>query len=267
MTQFISADTQDGVTTLAFERPETMNAIGTLADCADIVSAITAAQQDPTARAIILTGRGKAFSTGGNLRGMKERTGIGRLESPASTCANYREGVHSVVRALYGCELPLIAAINGYAIGLGLDLALLCDIRLAAHSAKFGASFINVGLVPGDGGAWTLMQATGYSRAAELFLTGDSFGADEAFAFGMVSRVVPADQLLDEARAVAARIVKSPAVTVRLTKRLLREAQHQRLSDLLELSAAYQAIAHETADHEEAVDAFLEKRAPIFTGR
>jgi enoyl-CoA hydratase/carnithine racemase len=164
------------------------------------------------------------------------------------------------------CEIPMIAAVNGHAIGLGCDIACTCDIRIASESASFACSFIKVGIVPGDGGAWILQRILGYSRAAELFLTGDRFGAHQAKDMGLVSEVVRDDELLDRAVAIAERIVCNPPRALRLTKRLLREAQHSRLSDILELSAAYQAIAHETRDNREAIDAFVEKRPPRFTG-
>jgi enoyl-CoA hydratase/carnithine racemase len=188
------------------------------------------------------------------------------LEQPDSTRANYQRGVQRVIRALMDVEVPMIAAVNGHAIGLGCDLALTCDIRIAAESAQFACSFIKVGLIPGDGGAWLLQRAVGYSKAAELFLTGDRFDAASAKAFGLVSDVIPDAELLDRAMAIADRITCNPPRALRLTKRLLREAQHSRLSDILELSSAYQAIAHETADNKEAIDAFVEKRAPRFTG-
>ncbi|MBL8531800.1 MAG: enoyl-CoA hydratase/isomerase family protein, partial [Hyphomonadaceae bacterium] len=143
---------------------------------------------------------------------------------------------------------------------------ILCDVRIAGASAKMASSFVKVGIIPGDGGAWILTNAIGASRAAELILTGDTIGAEEAASMGLVSRVVPDDQLMAAAHAVAERIAVNPPRSVRLAKRLLREAQHSRLADVLELSAAFQALAHETADHKEAVDAFTEKRAPKFTG-
>jgi 2-(1,2-epoxy-1,2-dihydrophenyl)acetyl-CoA isomerase len=164
------------------------------------------------------------------------------------------------------CEIPMIAAINGHAIGLGLDLACLCDIRVAADTAKMAASFIKVGLVPGDGGAWSLQRILGYSLAAELFLTGRTFDADYARGIGLVGQVVPPADLLPTAIGIAQEIAQNPPRALRLTKKLLREAQHGRAHDVLELSAAYQAIAHETADHAEAVAAILDKRAPRFTG-
>jgi enoyl-CoA hydratase/carnithine racemase len=163
-------------------------------------------------------------------------------------------------------EIATIAAINGHAIGLGCDIACACDLRVSADTAKFAASFIKIGLVPGDGGAWILPRVIGYANAAEMILTGDTYSAAEAHDMGLVNKVVPADQVMAEARALADRIAVNPAKSIRLAKRLLREGQHGRLSDVLELSAAFQAIAHETDDHREAIEAFFEKRPPVFKG-
>jgi 2-(1,2-epoxy-1,2-dihydrophenyl)acetyl-CoA isomerase len=266
MSAFVTVERRGAIAILTMARPESMNAIGTHQDCEDIVAALTTLGEDRGVSALILTGSGNAFSAGGNLKAMQARTGIGVLEQPDSTRANYRKGVQRVIRALMDCEIPMIAAVNGHAIGLGCDLACTCDIRIASESAQFACSFIKVGIVPGDGGAWILQRILGYSRAAELFLTGDRFDAATAKEYGLVSVVVPDAELLDRAMAIAERIVCNPPRALRLTKRLLREAQHSRLSDILELSAAYQAIAHETADNKEAIDAFVTKRAPVFTG-
>ena len=266
MGDFLEVERKGPIAILRMNKPETMNAIGTHEDCEDIVSTLQALSDDRSVSCIILTGNGKAFSAGGNLKGMQQRTGIGVLDQPDSTRANYRRGVQRVSRALLDIEIPAIAAINGYAIGLGCDLACLCDIRIAAKSALFACSFIKVGIVPGDGGAWALQQVLGYPKAAELFLTGDRFDAQTAKDIGLVGQVVEDDQLLEAALAMAERIVCNPPRALRLTKRLLREAQHSRMSDILELSAAYQAIVHETADNREAINAFVEKRPPVFTG-
>lgn len=266
MTGFLTIERHGRIAILTMAKPDSMNAIGTHQDCDDIVNAVTALGDDRGVSAIILTGSGRAFSAGGNLKAMATRTGIGVLDQPDSTRANYRKGVQRVIRALMDCEIPMIAAVNGHAIGLGCDLACTCDIRIAGESAQFACSFIKVGIVPGDGGAWILQRILGYSRAAELFLTGDRFDAHMAKDYGLVSEVVPDGDLMDRAIAIAERIVCNPPRTLRLTKRLLREAQHSRLSDILELSAAYQAIAHETADNKEAIAAFVNKRTPRFTG-
>jgi enoyl-CoA hydratase/carnithine racemase len=231
-----------------------------------LVEVLRRADEDAEISVAILTGAGSAFCAGGDLKAMKERRGIGPLATPADTRVNYKRGVHTVARALQELEIATIAAVNGPAIGLGLDLAVLCDLRLIADTARVASSFVKVGIVPGDGGAWVLQKAIGYARAAEMVLTGDTYTAAEVVALGLFNRAVAPDALLAEARALAARIAVNPPRAVRLSKRLLREAQHARYADVLELSAAYQALAHETADHHEAVAAFLEKRKPTFTG-
>ncbi|MBV8061968.1 MAG: crotonase/enoyl-CoA hydratase family protein [Nevskia sp.] len=258
---------QDGrVVTLTLDRPESRNAIATHQDCEELAGAFERAGADPGVSCLILTGAGSAFSAGGNIKAMKERNGIGPLDAPDATRANYKRGVQRIARAMWECEVPAIAAVNGHAVGLGLDLACLCDIRLGVEGAKFASSFIKLGIVPGDGGAWILPRAVGLSQAAEMIFTGDTLDAQEALRIGLVSRLLPADKLLPEALALAQRIAANPARSLRLAKRLLREGQQQRLADLLELSAAFQAMAHETQDHREAVDAFIEKRSPEFRG-
>ena len=266
MGDFLHVERRGRVAILRMNKPETMNAIGTHEDCEDICSTLQELSDDRSVSCLILTGTGKAFSAGGNLKSMQQRQGIGVLDQPDSTRANYLRGVQRVARALLDVEIPAIAAVNGHAVGLGADLACLCDIRIAAKSALFACSFIKVGIVPGDGGAWALQQVLGYAKAAELFFTGDRFDAQTAKDMGLVSQVVEDDQLMEAAMAMAERIVCNPPRALRLTKRLLREAQHSRMSDILELSAAYQAIVHETADNREAINAFVEKRPPVFTG-
>jgi enoyl-CoA hydratase/carnithine racemase len=266
MGTFVELSKQDRIATLRLNHPETLNAIGTLQDCEDIIAALADVGSDPNISVAILTGTGRAFSAGGNLKSIRDRNGIGPLDQPDSTRANYRRGVQRAVRAFMDVEVPLIAAINGHAIGLGCDLACLCDVRIAAASAKFACSFIKVGIVPGDGGAWSLQRVVGYSKAAELFFTGDTFDAAAALEMKLVSRVVPDEALQDEARALALRMASNPPRALRLTKRLLREAQTHDMNAVLELSAAFQAIVHETADHREAVNALIDKRAPNFTG-
>jgi 2-(1,2-epoxy-1,2-dihydrophenyl)acetyl-CoA isomerase len=263
---FALYETSGRVATLTLNRPESRNAIATPQDCFDIVGALMRAHEDGEINAIILTGAGKSFCAGGDLKSIREGTGIGPQSPPDATRANYRRGVHSVIKALADVECATIAAINGHAMGLGLDIAALCDIRVCGASTKMASNFVKVGIIPGDGGAWILTNAIGASRAAELVLTGDTIDAEEALRIGLVSRAVADDKLMDEARALAERIAVNPPRALRLAKRLLREAQHSRLHDILELSAAFQALAHETADHKEAVDAFSNKRSPKFTG-
>jgi enoyl-CoA hydratase/carnithine racemase len=265
---FATFEKSGRIATVTLNRPETRNAIAMPEDCADIVKAIAQASDDPDITVMILTGAGQAFCSGGDLKSLRDRTGIGPRQTggPAETRINYRRGVHSVIRALAETEIVTIAAINGAAIGLGLDIGAICDMRVCAESAKLASSFLKVGIIPGDGGAWILTQAVGPARAAELVLTGDAIDAQEALRIGLVNKIAPDGEALNAARALAERIAANPPRVTRMAKRLLREAQHARLNDVLELSAAFQALAHETSDHHEAVDAMIAKRKPNFTG-
>jgi enoyl-CoA hydratase/carnithine racemase len=167
---------------------------------------------------------------------------------------------------LENLELPVIAAVNGPAMGAGCDLACMCDLRIAGESARFAESFVKLGIIPGDGGAWLLPRVVGFARAAEMALTGDTLSAQEALAAGLVSRVVPDAELIPAARALAARIAANPPQAVRMARRLLREAWNNRLDTVLEMSSAMQAVAHTTDDHKEALAAMREKRKPTYKG-
>jgi enoyl-CoA hydratase/carnithine racemase len=213
-------------------------------------------------RAVILTGSGTAFSSGGNVKDMGRYAEM----QPMELRREYRLGIQQLPLALFNLEVPVIAAVNGHAIGAGLDLACMCDIRVASDNAKFAESFVKLGIIPGDGGAWLLPRIIGLSRATELTLTGQMIDARQAAEWNLVSRVVPQEQLLATANEIAGAIAANPPHAVRLAKRLLREALHTRLDTLLEMSAAFQVLSHQTADHREAVAAFVEKRAPEFRG-
>ena len=267
MGEFLSVERRGKIAILTMIKPESMNAIGTHEDCQDIIETLRILGEDRSVSAIILTGSGKAFSAGGNLKGMQERQGIGVLDQPDSTRANYRKGVQAVIRALMDCEVPMIAAVNGHAIGLGADLACTCDIRIAAESAKFACSFIKVGIVPGDGGAWYLPRIVGRAKAFEMAFTGDVLKADECLEIGLVHKVVPHDELMDACMSMAKKIAAKPPEALRMTKRLLKESESQSLASSLEMAAGFQALAQSTKDHEEAALAFVEKRKPVFTGR
>jgi len=265
MTDAVLYGREGHVVVLTLNRPETRNAISDDDMIDGLVDAAARINGDDGVRAAILTGAGPAFCSGGNVKRMAEPGGLGD-GPPAAIRATYRRGIQRIPRALYDLEVPLIAAVNGPAIGAGCDLACLCDIRIAAESARFAESFVRLGIIPGDGGAWLLPRIVGLSKACELTFTGDSIAAAEALACGLVSRVVPDDRLLDEARALAARIAANPPQALRLAKRLIREGQHTTLDTLLELSASMQALAHHTADHKEALAARRDKRPPTFTG-
>jgi enoyl-CoA hydratase/carnithine racemase len=160
----------------------------------------------------------------------------------------------------------VIAAVNGPAIGLGCDVACLADIRIASERATFGVTFLKVGLIPGDGGAWLLQRVVGHSRAAEMLYTGEVIDAAAAAQAGLVSRVVPHEALLDEARALARRIAAQPPHALRLAKSLLRQGREASYGAVMEMSAAAQALCHLMEDHREGVEAVLARRPPVFRG-
>lgn len=263
MSDILLYEQHDGVVTLTINRPELRNAISDPDMMDALIAAVERINLDRSVRVAILTGVGTAFSSGGNLKAMRERLEH-ETGGPVETRYHYRDGIQRMVHALCSVEVPLIAAVNGPAIGAGNDLACMCDIRIAADTAVFAESFVKVGIVPGDGGAWLLPRAVGLSRACEMAFTGEPIDAGTALAWGLVSQVVPAAQLMDAARDLARRIAANPGHALRMTKRLIKEGQHVRLDTLLELSAGFQSLAHQSADHREALDALLQKRRPRF---
>ncbi|HMN81090.1 MAG TPA: crotonase/enoyl-CoA hydratase family protein [Burkholderiaceae bacterium] len=256
MSGFVVYQQTGGVVTLTLNNPDERNALSTQSQWDEIVDACERVQRDASVRAVVLTGAGTAFCAGGNVKQMKEKTGIAG-GSGYEIREGYRRGIQRIPLAMWHLDVPTIAAVNGPAIGAGCDLACMCDIRIASDKAKFAESFVKLGIIPGDGGAWLLPRTVGYSKAAELTFTGDTIDAQAALACGLVSKVVPTDQLLAEAQALAQRIAANPGPALRMAKRLLREGQHQRIEALLELSAAFQALAHQTPEHGQAIDAFL----------
>jgi enoyl-CoA hydratase/carnithine racemase len=262
MSDFLIYEQQGPVVTLTMNQPETRNPLTGNSAVPEFLAAIDRIDADPGVRCVILTANGPSFSAGGDIREMKRQAAP--EVSEMSIRQDYRRGIQKLTMALFNLEVPVIAAVNGHALGAGLDLACMCDIRIASEKAKFAESFVKLGIIPGDGGAWLLPRVIGLSRASELAFTGDMIDAGQALEWNLVSRVVPHDELLRTARELAGRIAANAGHGLRLTKRLMREALHTRLDSVLELSAVYQAVSHKTADHAEAVDAFLEKRAPRF---
>jgi len=180
---------------------------------------------------------------------------------------NYRQGIQRIPLAIHELEVPCIAAINGPAIGAGFDLACMCDIRLASTNAKMGETFVNLGIIPGDGGAWFLQRLIGYQRAAELTFSGRLIDADEANELDIVMHVVAPDALLSTANEMARTFASKPPQALRYAKRLMKKAQRQELPDFLDTCALFQGICHNTEDQLEAVNAFIDKRTPQFKGR
>ncbi|MBA3056142.1 MAG: crotonase/enoyl-CoA hydratase family protein [Sphingomonadales bacterium] len=266
MEPFVLGERDGPVVIASFNRPDQMNAITEAQQCDEILAFCTAMTRYKTVRAIVLTGAGKAFCAGGNVKHMQERAGM-FAGSPYDIRHTYRTTVQLVGPALYNLEVPIIAAINGAAIGLGLDLSCMCDIRLASEKAVVAESYVKLGIIPGGGGAWILPRIVGNARAALMTLTGDAIKADKMLEYGLVAEVLPPEDLLPRAKELAHAIAANPGHATRMAKRLLREGQAMTLPALLEMAAAFQAAAHHTEDHLEAVNAMLEKRSPQFTGK
>ena len=262
----IKTDIDGHVAVLTFTRPESMNALGAPGDGAEIAAACEAINDNPEVRCAILTGEGRAFSAGGDVKAMKAREGAFGGGGVAIR-DNYRKNIHRIVRSLYNLEVPLVAAVNGPAVGLGCDVACMADVRIAADTARFGVTFLKLGIIPGDGGAWLLPRTVGMSWAAELLFTGDLIDAAKAKEIGLVSHVVAPDALMAEARKLAERIAQQPPHALRIAKTLLRRGQESSYDTILEMSAAAQGLSHLTEDHMEGVAALLEKRPPVFRGR
>lgn len=258
---------QDGhVVTLTFNMPETRNALTDQDLAGAIIEAMGRINHDMSVRCAIVTGAGKAFSSGGNLKHMRDKVSIFGGDALEAR-DGYRGGIQQVAKAMWECEVPLIAAVNGPSYGAGCDTTCMCDIRIASTLATFAENFVRVGLISGDGGAWLLPRQIGLSRAAEMTFTGEPVNAATALEWGLVSKVVEPEELLPEARKLAARIAYNPPRQLRLAKRLLREGLNTRLDSVLELAASYQGVCHQTGDHAEAVNALLEKRPAVSSGR
>ena len=257
---------RDGhVVTIILNQPETRNAISELSMVDAVVSAIDRLQADTDARVGILTGAGTAFSSGGNVKKLRAELTDSDL-NPSEIEDFYRTGIQRIPLAIHKLDVPLICAVNGPAIGAGCDLTTMCDIRIAGESAKFAESFVKLGIIPGDGGAYFLPRVVGMSKAAEMTFTGEALDAQDALACGLVSRVVPDGELMSAARDLADRIAANPPRSVRMAKRLLRDGQRLPLAAFLDMCASYQALAHRTDDHKEAMAALFEKRPGKYKG-
>jgi enoyl-CoA hydratase/carnithine racemase len=256
---------ENRVATLTFRRDDVRNALTGTSLIDDIVQAAAWVNLNREVSVLIITGEGKAFSSGGNVKEMREKQGIFG-GAAAEVQEQYRQGIQRIPMAMHEIEVPTIAAINGAAIGAGFDLCNMCDIRLGCPGTLLGETFINLGIIPGDGGAWFLQRVAGYQRAAELTLTGRLIQAEEALEYGILMELLDTDQLMPRAREIAGEIAAKPPRTVRMTKRLLKAAQRLELRDLLDMSASLQAISHQMDDHREALEAFLDKREPTFKG-
>lgn len=255
----VSVAVRDRVATVTLERPDVRNVISDPPLVEELPAVFDTLQFDDSVHVIILTGRGSAFSAGGNIKHMHERVGM-FSGSAGQIAEEYRRGIQRLIRSVVAVEVPVIAAVNGPAIGAGFDLALACDLRLASTTARFGETFVNLGLIPGDGGSWLLPQAVGVQRAAELAYTGRIIGVDEGLALGLVLSVHEPDALVPAAQELASVIAAKPATALRYTKRLLRLARSATpFEQILDEAANFQAMLHATPEHAAAVQAMIQR--------
>lgn len=270
MAELVLYQVADGIATLTLNDPERRNALGDEMITA-VVAALERFRADETAKVLVITGAGKAFCSGGDLKMMERWRDGGEGGKPAfdpiAQRDRYRFGIQQIPLTFARIEKPVIAAVNGPAVGAGCDLALMADIRIASDRAKFGEIFSRLGLAPGDGGAYFLPRIVGVEKACELIFTGEIIDAAEAGRIRMVSRVVPDADLMTAARALAVKIASGPLQAHRMAKFAIYRGLHQTLEESLQTMALMQSMLHGTKDHEEGVRAFLEKREPRFEGR
>lgn len=255
----------DRVATLKFNRDDVRNALTGTALVDDIVSVAQWINSESSISCLIITGNGRAFCSGGNVKEMRDGQGT-FSGTPAQIAEKYRRGIQRMSLAMHAIEIPVISAVNGPAMGAGFDLACMCDIRLGSEHTLFEETFINLGLIPGDGGAWFLQRLVGYQKAAELTFSGRPVGPEEALQLGLLLEIVPAGQLLAVAMERARTFAAKAPQALRMTKRLMKSAQRLELADFLDLCSSYQASCHHTEDHKRAVNGLLDKTIAEFQG-
>ena len=260
MGDVLQRSSSGGTLTLVLSRPEARNALN-LALIRALTAALHEAGDDASVRCVVITGEGKAFCAGGDIKDMTERTG-----KAMATKERLQQGLNRVARAVWELEKPVVAKVNGDATGAGMDLVLACDLAYAADTARFGASFVKVGLVPDTGGSFTLPRRIGLHKAKEMLFFGDLIGASEAERLGIVNRVLPAAELDAAVDLIAGRLASAPTKTLGMAKRALHRAMASSFEEALEHEAYAQGYMFTTEDHAEGTKAFLEKRDPKFKG-
>ena len=261
----LNIDIRDHIMLVTLNRPDIHNAISHQAMIDEIINTCDYANQNKDIRALILTGAGKSFCAGGNVKDMRDKTDMFAGDEAFIEQA-YKEGIQRIPLAFSALEVPIIAAVNGAAVGAGFDLTMMCDIRIGSDNARFAESFVKLGIIPGDGGAWFLPRKIGPARAAQMALTGSMIDAKTALCWGIISECLNPEDLLTRAWEIAKDIAQNPPLAVRQTKKLLQKSESLSLEGMLDLCAKTQAQLHQTDDHIEAVNALLEKRQGNYHG-
>ena len=264
MTQDLLESVKDGVATLTLNRPDRLNAMsGPMLDA--LLAALPRLTDDATVGVVVLTGAGRGFCAGGDVKAMAEGREFG-----GDTLEDKAQGLRAkmeVARWLHEMPKPTIAMVRGAAAGAGLSLALACDLRIASDSARFATAFARVGYSGDFGGSWFLTQLVGTAKARELYYTAEIVDAPQALALGLVNRVVPDARLEEETLSLAGRLARGPRVALRYMKRNMNAAEAGTLKDSLDLEAWHHTRTGFTEDHREAARAFVDKREPVFRGR
>ena len=254
-------DVADRVATITLNRPDKLNAFtGPMIDA--WAKALAEAQADPNVNVIVVTGAGRAFCAGGDVA----RMGVGE-PSPLDHKNQLWEHIHRIPKTLEAVDKPVIAMVNGLAVGAGMGMCVMCDVRIAAESARFSTGYVRVGLVPGDGDTYFLPRLVGPAKALELLWTADFIEAPQALELGIVQRVVPDAELKEVTYAFAKQIADGPQIPIRMIKRLVYQSMKLDLRTHLDLVSSHMSIVRQTADHAEGVAAFKEKRPAKFQGR
>jgi len=262
MSDLLKFEIADGIATITLNRPDKLNAF-TAEMLDDWLAALEESRTNPEVRVIVMTGTGRAFTTGGDIGGF----GASARETPADIKARLVNGIQRLPRKMHEIDKPLIAALNGFATGGGLDIALACDLRFAAESARFAETYARLGLIPGGGGAYLLPRIVGTAKALEMFWGCEWVESLEAERIGLVNRVFPDAELMESTYAFARKVADSAPIAVQMIKRVMRLGLDKDLATALDLVASNMTIVRSSEDHAEALAAFKEKRAPRFTGR
>ena len=255
MTDHLKFSVEGGIARIVLDRAERMNAF-TFAMIDAWAAALEECRRDDAVRVIVVTGAGAAFCSGGDIVEMGDRL----EQTPEQRKAELFDRIERIPLALEDLDKPVIAAVNGVATGAGMDMALMCDLRYAAQGARFAETYVNVGLVPGAGGAHFLPRLVGVSKALELFWTGDFIDAEEAMRIGIVNKVFPDAELMTHVETIARKIAKAPPLTLRMVKRAIYQGMRNDLRTNLDLISSHYAVITATDRHKEAVRSFIAKR-------